>query len=71
MEIETIAKKWGSSIGIVLPKSIVDNRKIRENDRVIIEIKNRTLAKEFFGRFKGKFKKSAQEIKDEAREGWN
>ena len=46
-------------------------KKIRENDVIKIEIINRPLAREFFGRFRGKFKKSAQELKDEARRGWD
>ncbi len=71
MEIKTIAKRWGSSIGVILPKKIVEAKRIRENDVIKIEIKNRPLAKEFFGKFKGKFKRSAQELKDEARRGWN
>ena len=71
MEIETIAKRWGSSLGVILPKSVVEARKIREDDRVVIEIINKPIAKQFFGRFKRKFKKSAQELKDEARKGWN
>lgn len=71
MEIEAIAKRWGSSIGIILPKEIVDAKMIKENDVVKIEIKNRPLAKEFFGRFKNKFSHSTQELKDEARRGWN
>src|SRR3989344_3506269 len=28
MEVETVAKKWGSSIGVILPKSLVEARKI-------------------------------------------
>ena len=71
MEIKTIAKRWGSSIGVILPKAVVEANRIRENDKVIIDVKNRPLAKQFFGRFKGKFKKSAQELKDEARRGWD
>ncbi|MEK6914731.1 MAG: hypothetical protein AABW83_03715 [Nanoarchaeota archaeon] len=71
MEIETIAKRWESSIGVILPKEIIDARKIKENDIIKIEIKNRPLAKEFFGRLKGKFKHSPQELKDEARRGWS
>ncbi len=70
-EIKTIAKKWGSSIGIIIPKEIVDAKKIKENDKIIIEIKNRPIAGEFFGRFKGKIKKSGQELKDDARKGWH
>ncbi len=71
MEIRTRAKRWGSSIGIILPKQIVDVKRIRENDEVIMEIKNRPLARDFFGRLKGKFKKSAQQLKNEAKEGWD
>ena len=70
-EIKTKAKRWGSSIGIIIPKEVVEAKKIRENDEIIIEIKNRPLAKEFFGIFKGQIKKSAQELKDEARRGWD
>ena len=71
MEIKTIAKRWGNSIGVILPKKIIDERNIKENDIIKIEIKNKPLAKEFFGRFKSKFKHSAQELKDEARRGWS
>ena len=70
MEVKVKAKRWGSSIGVIIPKEIVEARRIKENDEVIIEVKNRPLAGEFFGRLKGKLKKSAQEIKDEMRRGW-
>lgn len=70
MEIKTTAKKWGSSIGVIIPKEVVDAKKIRENDKIIIEIKTRPSSKNMFGRFPRKFGKTAQEIKDEAREGW-
>ncbi|HUS50721.1 MAG TPA: AbrB/MazE/SpoVT family DNA-binding domain-containing protein [Candidatus Paceibacterota bacterium] len=71
MEVKTKAKKWGSSIGIILPKAVVEAKKIRENDEIIIEIKNRPLAGELFGKFpEWKSGKSAQEIKDEMRRGW-
>lgn len=71
MQIKTIARKWGSSIGVILPKSVVDSKKISENDELIIEIKNRPLAGQFFGRFEKKITKSAQELKDDARRGWD
>ena len=70
MEIETIAKRWGSSIGIIIPKEIVESNKIRENDKIIIDIKKRPIAKEFFGKYPN-WKRSTQEIKDEARKGWD
>ena len=70
MEIETVAKKWGSSLGIILPKSVVETKKIKENDKVIIEVKERKAkAGELFGILKD-WKKSTQEIKDEMKRGW-
>lgn len=70
MEIKVRAKRWGSSIGVIIPKDIIESKKIKENDEFTIEITKRPLAGEFFGRLKGKLRKSAQEIKDEMREGW-
>ena len=69
MEIETVAKRWGSSIGIILPKAIIEENKIRENDKIIVEIKKKALAGELFGKLPN-WKKSTQEIKDEMRKGW-
>jgi len=72
MEIKAIAKRWGSSIGIVLPKLIVEENKIRENEEVIIEVKKPFFVKELFGKYpQWKSKKTAQELKDEARKGWD
>ncbi|MEK6952409.1 MAG: AbrB/MazE/SpoVT family DNA-binding domain-containing protein [Nanoarchaeota archaeon] len=70
MEIKTIARKWGNSLAVILPKTITEERRIRENDEVLIEIKNRPLAGEFFGKFP-KWKRSTQEIKDDMRRGWD
>ncbi len=71
MEIKTTAKKWGSSIGVIIPKEVVDAKKIKENDVITIEVKTRPLVGNFFGRFpKLTSKHSAQELKDEARKGW-
>lgn len=70
MEVKTTAKKGGSSIGVIIPKEIVEAKRIRENDELIIEIKKRPLAGELFGMFpEWKSKKSAQELKDEMRRG--
>lgn len=69
MEIKAIAKKWGSSIAVIIPKEVVDKKKIRENEEITIEVKKKPLAGELFGKFSG-WKKSAQQIKDEMRAGW-
>jgi len=70
MEIKTKARKWGSSLAIILPKVVADAKKINENDDVVIEIKKPLLVKDVFGMLKGKIKRPAQEIKDEMRKGW-
>ena len=70
VEIETKTKRWGSSIGVVLPKSLVEEVGIRPNETIVIEVKKRHKAKEFFGLLK-EWKRPTQEIKDEARKGWD
>ncbi len=71
MEVKTRAKKWGSSLAIVLPRAIAEAKRIKADDEVVIEIKNRPLAREFFGKFPRKSKRTAQELKDSARAGWD
>ena len=68
-EITCKAKKWGSSLGIIIPKKVVDREHIHEGEEVVIEFKKRKKAKEFFG-ILPRTKKSLQKLKDEAREGW-
>jgi len=70
METEAITKKWGSSIGVVLPKKLVDEAGIKPNETIVIEVRKRHKAKEFFGLLKD-WKRSTQAIKDEARKGWD
>ena len=72
MQIKAIARKWGSSIGIIIPKEVVEAKRIKENDEIIIEVNNkRPTAAALFGKFpQWKSKKSAQELKNEMRAGW-
>ena len=51
MEIKTITKRWGSSLGIILPKAVVDAKRISENEEITIEIKKRPTAESIFGKF--------------------
>lgn len=70
MEVKVRAKKWGSSIGVIIPKEIVDARKIKENDEITIEIKkDKPKAGELFGLL-ADWKTPTQQIKDEMRRGW-
>ena len=62
-------RKWGSSIGIVIPKKVAEELKIRENQDVIVDIKPKdNPLKELFGSLKPlKFKKSTEQILKEIR----
>lgn len=68
MEVEAIAKKWGSSIGFVIPKDVVEKEKIKPNNKVIFEIIKVSDISDTFGKLKRKI--SGQEFKDRARAGW-
>ncbi len=67
-EVETITRKWGNSLGVTLPKEIVDKEHLQENQRIIIEIKSVADITKLRGLVH--FKKSAQQLKDEMRKGW-
>ena len=71
--METIARprKWGNSLGITIPKEIVEEENITLKDELVVDIRKKgdiSEIRELFGKFK--FKKSAQQIKDEMRKGW-
>ena len=71
MEIKAIARKWGNSIAVVIPKEIIERQRIKEDEEIIIKVeKKKPKAGILWGLGKGRFKKSAQEIKDELRGGW-
>lgn len=69
-EVEVTAKKWGSSIGVIIPKEIVEKEGIKENEKIRIEIKKAHTAREVWGLF-ADLKINAQKAKDEMRKGWD
>ena len=64
-----IAKKWGSSIGVILPKEIVEKQGIRAGDEIVISIFRKGNLKDIFGKLKTNM--PGQKFKDMAREGWD
>ena len=68
MEVEAIVRKWGSSIGFVIPKEVAEKEKIKPNSKVKFEIIKVTDISDTFGKLKRKL--SGQEFKDKARSGW-
>ncbi len=65
MEIETKTKKWGSSLGIIIPKEIVKEERLQEDQKIRIDILSRkkTTGADIFGKLK--FKKPIQILLDE------
>lgn len=67
--IETKVKRWGNSLGVIIPSEAVEARRLKENEniKIIIVKDSRKALRETFGIGKGKITKSGQEFKDEAR----
>ena len=68
--IEAKAKKWGSSLGVIIPKDVVVKEKIKEEESIMIEIKKKVFVRDLFGRCPF-LKRSADELKREAKKGWD
>jgi antitoxin component of MazEF toxin-antitoxin module len=68
-EVMVTARKWGNSIGVTLPSEMVEDEKIKPNDKVILSVRKVVPIKDLFGTLKTK--KTAQQIKDELRKGWD
>ncbi|MBS3082305.1 AbrB/MazE/SpoVT family DNA-binding domain-containing protein [Candidatus Pacearchaeota archaeon] len=69
-QIKAKAKKWGNSIGIVIPANIVDKQSIKDGTEIIITITSdkKTKVKDVFGILKEKLKRNTQELIDEVDE---
>jgi len=68
MKIHSIVKPWGSSLGIVLPKEVVKTEGIKPMQEVIVDVTRKPDLRKIFGTMK--LKRTAQELKDEFRKGW-
>ncbi len=69
MEIITKTKKWGSSLGIIIPKIIVERENLKQNQEIkilAVETKEKTRVKDIFGKLKN-WKIDSQKFKDEIR----
>ncbi|MEK6909199.1 MAG: hypothetical protein AABX23_04065 [Nanoarchaeota archaeon] len=67
-QIKTIVRKWGDSIAVIIPKKLAEAKKLKPEDEILISIEKETSLKDLFGKWKTE--KTAQELKDESREGW-
>lgn len=55
MTIEVKTKQWGNSIGVIIPKEVVNTLKIKPEETILIEVeKKENPLKELWGFGKGK-----------------
>lgn len=66
MAVTVMTKKWGNSIGVIIPREVVEKEGIKPEQKVSLDVKplKNSLA-EFFGKFKTG--RDVQEIKNELR----
>lgn len=66
---EIVVKKWGNSLGIIIPNEIVKQKQLEEGDVVFIpDIMKKADLTPVYGSIKRKM--SGQAFKDMVREGW-
>ena len=63
-------RRWGSSLGLIVPKELVLKQRLKPGEEVLFEIKKKTLVKDIFGVLKD-WKVNSQKVKDELRKEWN
>ena len=67
MGVAVTVRKWGNSLGIILPKDYLTQRHIKEDDEIIVEAFKPADLSDIFG--SRKLKISGQKLKDLVREG--
>ena len=66
-EYEGTIKKWGNSFGILVPREVIQESRLKEDSRVrIILLPRGKIVRETFGMLKG-LKLTGQQVKDNAR----
>lgn len=61
-------KKWGNSMGVILPRETVKNQGIKEGDEVVISVFKKGDLSNIFGTLKTKL--TGQQLKELARKDW-
>ena len=70
MAIQVKLKKWGNSMAIIVPSSLIEEKKLKENEEIMVEVVKKADISKSFGAIK-KRKMSGQDFKDMVREGWS
>ena len=70
MAIEVRLKKWGNSMAVIVPNRLIQEKKLKENDAMFVEMVKKADLSDIFGTLKLDRFISGQEFKDAARKGW-
>jgi antitoxin component of MazEF toxin-antitoxin module len=70
MATELVIKKIGNSFGVIFPKRLMEEKRLKTNETVVIEVVKKADLRKAFGSLKER-KMSGQEFKDLVRKGWN
>ncbi len=70
MAVEVKLKRWGNSMAVIVPSTLIEQKNMKENDTLLIEVIKKADLSDIVGMIK-KRKLSGQEFKDLAREGWD
>ena len=65
IEIKSKLRRWGNSLGVVVPQKIIEQEKAKEGDEIVILFNKQqdNVLREMFGSFN--FKKSVDELMKE------
>ena len=66
--LRTEVKKWGHSLGIIIPTVIAKKLALNEHEKIEVKLKKTGHIMELFGALK--FKEPTEKIKKELKEGW-
>lgn len=67
-EVDVVLKKWGNSLGVILPKTAINEEELKEEQSVHLIIINQSKTlRESFGLIAGKTRLTGQKAKDLAR----
>ena len=69
MTIQVVLRRWGNSIGIVIPVETLNAKNLKEGEEVVVEIEKKENLRNIFGSLKN-WKINSQKLKNELRKDW-
>ena len=70
MAVQVNLKRWGNSLAVIVPSKIIEEKNLKENDTIFVEVVKKADLSKIFGTIR-KRKMTGQEFKDMVREGWS